>query len=279
MTKNTNLVGNTYGRLTVLKFSHKSKAGTIYWSCKCSCGNASVVRTQNLVKEITRSCGCYQREIASNAAIDETGNKYGRLIVVKKSDRRSGNRCIYWICECECGNKYEVRSDALRGGITRSCGCLISDSTRQRMTVHGHSARGQITSTYRSWQGSIGRCTNPNNPAWEYYGGRGIKVCNSWRESFENFLADMGECPEGYSIDRIDNDGNYEPGNCRWASKTQQSRNSRFTRLSEDVVKEIRKAREAGGITYKQLAERYGVKSPTTIGAIFRGKTWIEEDN
>jgi hypothetical protein len=114
----------------------------------------------------------------------------------------------------------------LRSGDVRSCGCLQREIIARRNRTHGHSVRGAETPTYRSWKAMHTRCTNPNPSTWAHYGGRGIEICERWR-SFESFLEDMGERPEGTSIDRIDVDGNYEPGNCRWATPTEQRANRR----------------------------------------------------
>jgi hypothetical protein len=114
----------------------------------------------------------------------------------------------------------------LRNGHTRSCGCLGHEWTKSGKAnlKHGQAKKGMISPEHKIWQGIIKRCTNPNNHKWHRYGGRGIIVCNRWK-IFENFLADMGERPKGLSIDRINNDGNYEPGNCRWATAKIQANN------------------------------------------------------
>lgn len=165
--------------------------------------------------------------------IDETGNRHGRLTVLGLGT--SPNREIYWLCQCDCGSQVTVRGSSLRRGTTRSCGCLQREVSSRVLvslheaglwTTHGHTRGRRKSRTYRSWASMIARVTNPSNDRFQDYGGRGITVCNRWR-AFENFLDDMGERPDGMSLDRIDNDGNYEPGNCRWATPRQQQRNSR----------------------------------------------------
>lgn len=156
----------------------------------------------------------------------QPGDVFGRLTVKK---RVPGGRRPRYLCVCKCGQRKEIDGQSLRRGQTRSCGCLHRDASRTRRT-HGESrARdGRPTPTYKSWQGMRQRCENPKSEKYRLYGARGISVCERWRR-FENFLADMGERPEGTTLDRIDPDGNYTPTNCRWADATTQSRNRRRT--------------------------------------------------
>lgn len=158
--------------------------------------------------------------------MDLTGERFGRLSVVGRCETRSGKH-ILWECFCECGSSCTVITASLRSGNTKSCGCWQADSKIGRRSTHNKSH----TRTWESWSSMKKRCLNPNDVNYHRYGGRGIGICERWLESFENFIEDMGDRPKGMSIERIDNDGNYELGNCKWAAGKEQARNRRTTRL------------------------------------------------
>jgi hypothetical protein len=165
--------------------------------------------------------GTVHESVALRGRPAPLAERYGRLRVI-------GRESHFAICICDCGSNRRVDTSKLRNGETRSCGCLA----REISSTRDHSTHGMThTATYRSWQKMRDRCSNPKNDHWKLYGGRGIVVCERWRDSFENFLADMGTRPAGCTLDRFPNrDGNYEPGNCRWATSQQQGRNTRRCR-------------------------------------------------
>lgn len=177
----------------------------------------------------------------------EVGQKFDRLIVLK--DKLNGVAH----CKCECGKKRDFRKIDLLRGATRSCGCWSVD----RSWKHGLDG----TPTHFCWAGMLSRCRNEKNHAFKHYGGRGILVCDRWHD-FRNFLADMGEKPDGMSIDRINNNGNYEPSNCRWATSSQQNRNKRAS------IKIM-----YGGVmtSVRDIAQEHGVPPKRLVARILRG--------
>jgi hypothetical protein len=240
--------------------------------------------------------------------IDITNQRFGRLTVKEQSTNSIHNR-VRWVCLCDCGNEIVAIAGSLRNGDTRSCGCLHKETIGQIAFKHG----GSGTPENRAWQNMKTRCLNSNNHAYNDYGGRGISVCPEWRESFETFYKYMGPRPSpAHTLERNNVNGNYEPGNCRWATRTEQARNKRNThfvdfngkRMSLSEVAEItgighstlwdRKNRgmssdciiskapirlfkvEGENISVSELAKKHGIKHATINYRLAKGMT-IEE--
>jgi len=201
------------------------------------------------------------------AFIDRTGQVFGRLTVLAEA-RPGRNR--QWMCQCVCGTIVTVEGGNLQQGTTRSCGCLHRELLVQQLTKHGGAANGKPSPTYQTWKSMQKRCNNPNNPKWRDYGGRGIRICERWNE-FANFLADMGEKPAGTSIERVDNDAGYEPGNCIWADIATQSWNKRNTRYVTVCGRKmpIREACDIYGVPHASIWTWRSQKRLTLTEAFF----------
>lgn len=161
------------------------------------------------------------------AMVDITGERFGMLTAIcsEYSDKHGGRM---WLCYCDCGNEKDVSINSLRRGKTTSCGCKKIKHGHASNTEHeGCSNRYKSSPTYNTWRRMIDRCTNPNHRNYKRYGGRGINVCSEWRNDFSAFLNDVGERPQGKTLDRINNDMGYEPSNCKWSTPKEQAQNRR----------------------------------------------------
>lgn len=226
MPRGKDITGQKFGRLTAVSQNGRDQSGKVIWNCTCECGNTKSVPGSILRAGLCKSCGCLKR------ILNLRGRKFGRLTVIDKIGSNKHKNPV-WSCKCECGSLTKATSTSLVNGNVRSCGCLALDYIKA-LTTHGQSLYKNVTSEYNTWNRMKGRCNNPKNSAYKDYGGRGIKVCERWMNSFEAFFEDMGPKPgKGYSIERKNNNGNYEPGNCRWATITDQNKNKRTNRVIE----------------------------------------------
>ena len=163
---------------------------------------------------------------------DETGKKYGRLVVVRRVENKDDN--AQWVCACECGNDIIVPGIRLRGGHTESCGCLkLEINSKQGKVanlIHGHARTTGASPTYSSWRAMVARCTNEKSDSYYRYGGIGITICERWlgESGFQNFLADMGKRPEGTTLGRFLDSGDYTRDNCSWQTRAEQGQQRRL---------------------------------------------------
>ena len=197
---------------------------------------------------------------------DLTGKRFGRLLVLRFVEVRTG--CSVFLCRCDCGAEIEAKGKNLNGGIVRSCGCLQRDIARKLSTTHGETKRGQHSSEYRCWHDIKRRCTGQLRPDWKHYGGRGIKVCERWFNSFENFLRDMGRKPSSkHTIERQDNDGDYCPENCTWSTRKVQANNRRANHFVEFMGERM---------TISQWAIKKGIKKQTLFNRLLTRRWKID---
>lgn len=179
---------------------------------------------------------------------NEITNRYGKLLVINRAPNVKTTAA--WECMCDCGNIIVTTGARLRNGTVKSCGCLIKEILVIRNTKHGNAVRKKSSKEYISWEAMNSRCNSSSNSAYNRYGGRGIKVCERW-QTFSNFLQDMGKCPDEYTLDRSDVNGDYDPNNCKWASNLEQANNTRKN------IKVIDK--DGSQLTLSQLATKYNV--------------------
>lgn len=185
------------------------------------------------------------------------GEKFERLLVNQYSRKTKGGHS--WVCLCDCGKTVVILHGNLVYNRTLSCGCLRNERTRAASTTHGLSRSKE----HNAWKKMRSRCLNPNDNGFKFWGGRGIKICSRWAHDFSAFFEDMGICPNsGYSIDRIDNNGDYSPENCRWASPKEQARNTR-----KNIILEI----DGESLCLAAWSEKTGIPYHTLYGRVQRG--------
>lgn len=214
---------------TIIKLDTEKSGRRKFYICQCKCGIQRSLRSDEIYscrRLSCKSCACKRRNFSSMSSIkplELTGKKFGEWAVLERifNDKKGS----YWKCQCSCGDVYEVWGHDLKRGETTQC---KSCSARKNSTTHGFGTRGKIKAEYNSWSQMKSRCLNKNDKRYRDYGDKGILVYPEWIKSFEKFLEYVGLKPsKEYSIDRINNEGNYEPGNVRWATPKQQANNRR----------------------------------------------------
>ena len=201
--------------------------------------------------------------------VDLTGNRFGRLVVIKISHKKWGK--IFWAAKCDCGGIATTSTQKLKSGHTKSCGCVVkevSNENGKKAKIHGHTCGGKQSRTYSSWRAMMGRCYNKNHKDYYRYGKLGILVCDRWHD-FSLFLLDMGTRPKNKTIDRINGNKGYSKSNCRWASPSEQTRNTKTCKLNQETVDRILKDERS----QNEIAKCYGI-SQSTVSLIKRGKIW-----
>lgn len=209
--------------------------------------------------------------------MDLVGQRYGRRVVVSYAGKRGKHH--YWNCLCDCGTMSAAATTSLRNTGRQSCGCLMRETSAElgrKSATHGQTVGGVWTPIYRCYRAMLARCDYPSQEHYDDYGGRGITVCDRWRfghaelSGFDCFRMDMGEKPSRtHSLDRIDVNGNYEPSNCRWATKGEQARNTRISKVTDAMAEDIRR-RHANGETKAAIARAYGLSRAYVLGAFSR---------
>ncbi len=242
--------GNKYGWLTVICDSGKRNSNKkVLWHCKCDCGNEIDICKDRMLTDVIPSCGCQSKK--KDIII---GCRYGKLTVIKEVGVNKYGKKL-WECECDCGNKVIHSSSELNYGRVKSCGCLKHESGEMRKKYNARDRK-----LYFRWSNIKGRCYNPNDPAYNNYGGRGIKMCPEWEMDF--FAFRDWSIENGYnellSIDRIDNNKGYSPDNCRWTDHKTQSNNRRSNHYItiNGVTKTMKQWSEEYGIAYHQVQKR-----------------------
>ena len=218
-----------YNKLTQISDGGGRKAWFL-----CECGVEKEIAKDKVKSGHTKSCGCLKSRPSSRKEME--GKTFGRLLVLSLSGKDVHG--YTYKCKCSCGTIMVAKGALLRRGTTKSCGCINRERITERNTSHGQSK----TPLYKTWCGMKARCGNPNEDRYKDYGGRGIKVCERWVNSFENFRDDMGERPTSrHSLDRDDNDGDYSPDNCKWSDDTEQVHNRRKMKHTSSQYRGVHK--------------------------------------
>jgi hypothetical protein len=244
------LTGLRFGNIVVKDFVRLNGQKRRIWLCLCDCGNTKEIRADALTRGTVTTCGCRN--------LDLTGQRFGKLFVEKQIGSTKHKRRL-WRCRCDCGNITDVQSNYLVNGETRSCGCYKASGDAR--VTHGYrrdAKNKKQHKVYTAWCNMKHHCYYETDPNYPVYGARGIIVCDKWQDSFENFLADVGEPTDPrYSLERLDVNGNYEPDNVVWASPFVQAINKQETQVEyQDLKDTLKKFCEMTDVDYAEIIAR-----------------------
>lgn len=268
-------LGEKYNSLTILSLSRKVPRNgpakirnyKIVCDVRCDCGKTKTLEVQDVVRGKRKTCGC-------SRVIDYCGKVFGRLTVIGPSYRVEKSRARKVPVKCTCGRFFGVLTNSLVQGNSKSCGCLAVELSKVRLTKHGHTSnRNGRSKEYDAWSAAKSRCYNQNNPRFKYYGANNIGMSNDWKNSFVNFLRDMGLCPQGHTLERKDVSKGYSVENCRWATQEEQCQNTSRTVLNKDLVIKLRQEFDAGTVTITALSRKYKTGWNAVRDAV-RRHTW-----
>lgn len=238
------ITSRRFGKLIALRPTDARKDGKVVWECRCDCGGVRLTTSKSLLGGVTRSCGCALSEAARKLRV---GSRFGRWLVTGYAGRS------VWTCRCDCGAEGKVLASNLTSGKSKSCGCLRNETR----TVHGMSDHP----LYKRWHAMRSRCGATGSLGHEHYAGRGVRVCEAWAD-FATFVADVGDPPSArHSLDRINVDGDYAPGNVRWATASEQATNKRSRKDVELARATEAELRAALARLLERKAPKSGVKS------------------
>lgn len=263
------LTGMVFGRLTVIKHHGTNEKGVHLWECKCECGNTFIARGDALRYGFTKSCGCLAHETRvktgqkskgrqSPRFEDLTGQTFHYLTVLYRTESVRGTK---WHCRCICGRETDVMAPKLKSGRTISCGCMGLKHATEAKIKHGDALYRKTERLYNIWAAIKRRCYNPNVDAYKYYGGKGVVMCDEWK-NYKNFKAwALGNgYQSGLTIDRIDSNGNYCPDNCQWITFSENR--ARAKRIPADIEEKAIEMLKLGKPN-KFVIQELGISSPT----------------